>query len=510
MTSPTIEDRADELLLKGARARPAGDVEGAAEWPEPLDLRELAARDPDPPPMVIDDWLPSGYATLLGGHGGAGKSSIALQLAICVALGAEWCGLPVQQRRVLYLSCEDRELVLHWRLRRACDHAGVDMASLADRLDVLDLVGHQTILYGRHPLRGLAPTMAYNHLASRIESTGAEVVIVDGVTDTFGGNENDRAEVKQYVNALVGLITEARGAVLLVAHVNKAAASSGSTSEGYSGSTGWHNAVRARWYLRPETAQGEDGAEPTGDLLLGLQKTNFGSDNQSIRYRWDPNAHVFAGEPVMGTSTFERREQEAAERNGVLAALRSVIDTGDYCPAATNGQRTAYHVLSAAPGFPASLRSGGGVRRRFWRQIEELRRNGEIVERSIRRANRHYTPTLALKDSNGAACADASNASEAPHFGSTQDATASMRRMTQGVIGGARARTHAGPPPCTAAEYAQASGEGDAAAPRQHRVSRAVGSSVECGPASWFAARPAPPPSRPCTPAEYAAAQGEL
>ncbi len=65
--------------------------------------------------MIIPDWLPCGYATLAG-HGGAGKSYIALYLAFCMAAGRDFFGVELDQRRVLYLSCEDRSDVLHWRL----------------------------------------------------------------------------------------------------------------------------------------------------------------------------------------------------------------------------------------------------------------------------------------------------------------------------------------------------------------------------------------------------------
>lgn len=125
-------DRAAEELdaLTGdSRTRTGFAEPESGTWPVPLDLREMARHDPEPPPMIIPDWLPCGYATMLAGHGGAGKSGIALQLAVNIALGLDWCRLPVEQRRVLYLSCEDRERALHWRLRRICDHADVDIRS---------------------------------------------------------------------------------------------------------------------------------------------------------------------------------------------------------------------------------------------------------------------------------------------------------------------------------------------------------------------------------------------
>jgi hypothetical protein len=93
-------------------------------------LEALAEHEPQPPQFIIPDWLPCGYATLLAGHGGVGKSMIALYVAVCIAAGAPFFGLEVQRRRVLFISCEDRTDVLHWRLKRICVHLGIEMASV--------------------------------------------------------------------------------------------------------------------------------------------------------------------------------------------------------------------------------------------------------------------------------------------------------------------------------------------------------------------------------------------
>src|SRR5690606_6157718 len=217
---------------------------------------------------------------------------------VCIALGIDFAGLRVERRRVLYLSCEDRENVLHWRLDRICRHLGISLADLAGHLHIVELVGRDSMLWARDPRTGAFVTAAYGQLEARMRETRAAVLVVDGVTDTFGGNENSRPEVKSYVNVLLPLVPADIGALLLLGHVAKLTASNAATSEGYSGSTGWHNAVRARWYLYPETEQDEDGGRPqrTGRLALELQKSNLGPIDETIPWRWSEAAHMFLPE----------------------------------------------------------------------------------------------------------------------------------------------------------------------------------------------------------------------
>jgi RecA-family ATPase len=388
--------------VPASRSTNAATPKCSTRWPSPLDLEALAEREPAAPAFLIPDWLPTGYATLLAGHGGAGKSQVALMLAVCLASGRPFFGMPVKRSRVLVIDCEDRENVVHWRLARLCAHLGVDLASLRGMLDIIDLVGHDAILWASPDREGRALTAAYGALVQRIEAQQSQVLIVDGISDTFGGNENARSDVKRYVNALLALISPDTGALLLVGHVDKSTAKTSTTGEGYSGSTGWHNAVRARWYLHPETRDSDEGAERTGELLLELQKSNLGRTDQSIRLAWDDAAHVLAAKTEgTGFVHLDRVERERGEETGVLAALLACSARG-YVPAAMTGPRTAYNVLSAAAEFPDTLRSAGG-KSRFKRLLERLRHRGDIIETSHMRGgkDRHPVQILAISDQCG-------------------------------------------------------------------------------------------------------------
>lgn len=396
----------DQSIERIARGQERLDAEAAKHsWPAPLDLAALSGHEPRQPQFIVPDFIPAGYATLLAGHGGVGKSAIALYLAVCIALGLLWAGVACAARCVLYLSCEDREGVLHWRLDRICRHLGISLAELAGRLFILDLVGHDSILWDRDPKTGYTVTPGYGQLCEHMQRSGAEVLFVDGITDTYAGSNATASEVKRYVNALVGLVPPDTGAAVLLGHVSRPTAANSVTTEGYGGTTGWHNAVRSRMYLYPETEQADDAGRPerTGRLLLELQKSNLGRIDRAISWRWDDDAHLFL--PEAAPTEFDRQHQSREERRGILLALKACMAASIIVPAAMSGPRTSYIALRDRPEFPQSMRSGKPAVRRFWREIEALRQLKQVDEESYERSNRHKALKLVLTQEGLRQCA---------------------------------------------------------------------------------------------------------
>ncbi|MBA2412563.1 MAG: AAA family ATPase [Burkholderiaceae bacterium] len=371
-----------------------GHDHDALPLPRVLDLAALSASEPQQPRFVIPDWLPCGEVTLFAGHGGSGKSAIALLAAVCIASGREFYGLQVQRQRIVYFSLEDGADVLHWRLSRVCSWLGVEMEALAGWLTVVDATtGEMSLMVETRD--GPSLTSAYAWLKERVQpGYGA---VIDGASDAFDGDENARRSVRRFVRVLRRLIGP-DGFVLLLAHVDKATVRAGNSTQGYSGSTAWSNSVRARWYLRPD---GEDGS-----LLLELQKANHAPAGASMRLQWNESAHLFVGELAMPASKLDRELADSDERAAILDALRGCADSQPVVvvPAALTGQRTAHHVLCVRPEFPDSLRSGKPAIRRFWQQIERLRAMGAIEETSIRRSDRHYVRQFVVSADSARAC----------------------------------------------------------------------------------------------------------
>jgi RecA-family ATPase len=57
--------------------------------------------------FLVQELIPNPSLILLVGDSGLGKSALQYQLAICVAAGIPFLGLPVQRGRVLYLDYEN-------------------------------------------------------------------------------------------------------------------------------------------------------------------------------------------------------------------------------------------------------------------------------------------------------------------------------------------------------------------------------------------------------------------
>jgi len=101
--------------------------------------------------------------------------------------------------------------------------------------------------------------------------------------NVFTGSEIDRTQTQQFIGLLSRLAMTAVGGVVLIAHPSLTGIN---TDTGLSGTTQWHNAVRARFYLKGIKAEADE--QPDTDLReLVFKKNQFGPMSASIvlRYR---------------------------------------------------------------------------------------------------------------------------------------------------------------------------------------------------------------------------------
>jgi hypothetical protein len=329
----------DAALSRARDALARADVESGAQSEAPelfrfVDLGQLGS-PPEPQGWAWHAYMPAGHVTLLGGHGGAGKSTLALMVAACMASGRECFGKATMPARVCYFSGEDPAGLLLTRLARICRLLDLDLQQVRERLHILDASDADPVLFAELRANGVrsgATTPTYAALAGYIESHRIDVLIVDNASDVFDGDEIHRASVRAFVRSLVQLIRPHNGAVLLLAHVDKSTSRAGKAQihgEAYSGSTAWHNSVRSRLYLY-ETGPG------TFELLH--QKSNLGPKAQPLALDW-PTDGVFQVATTAGGMVADIAAR--CDTSALLGLIHEYTMRGEYVSTAPNSRANA-------------------------------------------------------------------------------------------------------------------------------------------------------------------------
>ncbi len=366
--------------------------------PELLDLSQLAKSEPEAPRFIVYPWLPENGPVLCAGHGGTSKSQLMLMLAVCIALELAFFGHACERRKVLFYSAEDSRDVLHWRLANICRALDVDLAALDGWLFIFDATAAESICYTDAADLGDRLTPRYRWLAAQIARHEIGVAFIDGVADVFDASENDRSKVKAFVRACMALVKPQRGSVVLIGHVNRPTAASPKSAEGYAGTTGWHNAVRARWYLRTEVA--EDGQPESGACaprILELQKSNYSPAGATLRLLWDAGKQVYTAdvpEPAGGVVEAIRARNE---RRMILTLLAQCEAIGRNVAVSEKANSNAGVILGEREGFPASFRGRDG-RKRLFRLLRQLEEDGLLRAETITTASRNRVDVWRLTD----------------------------------------------------------------------------------------------------------------
>lgn len=324
---------------------------------------------------LVRGLIPSKTVTLLSGDGGTGKSLIALQLAAAVALGKPWLGRAAASGQALFISAEDDEDELHRRLWDVVQSEGAALADL-DQLTVRSLAGENALLTALDARTGIQAT---SDLLRELDGFMAELkpalLVLDTLADLFPGNENDRAQARQFIGILRGLAMRHDCAVVLLAHPSLSGIQSGT---GMSGSTGWNNSVRSRLYLR-RVLHGDEEPNPDARVLEAM-KANYGPTGDEIALVWR-NGVFAANAPETGLDRMARRSK--AERV-FLKLLRMLAEQGRQVNSG-GGQTYAPSVFAAHP-------DGEGVTRQAFRDaMERMLASGRLVNVETGRASKRRT-----------------------------------------------------------------------------------------------------------------------
>jgi RecA-family ATPase len=138
--------------------------------------------------------------------------------------------------------------------------------------------------------------------------------------NVFAGSEIDRTQTQQFVGLLNRLALIANGSVVLIAHPSLTGIN---TDTGLSGSTQWHNAVRARFYLKGIKA--ESGEQPDDDLReMVFKKNQFGPKSASMVLRYRNGLFL----PEASLSGLDKVAREAKAEEIFLGLLKRFASEG--------------------------------------------------------------------------------------------------------------------------------------------------------------------------------------
>ena len=384
---------ANDLLQRDGYAVLAEILESAQVPPspppllKPISIKDVISNPSEPPAFTWEGYLPMGVVSMLSAHGGTGKSTIALMLAVSVAVGRELFGVHVRQGKSIFVSLEDSPQIVRHRLAHICNNWVIDPKTLEGTLQIVDGTEYPE-LFSAEPRGAGVTTDTYSELRRFIQEQKASLVVVDNASDAFGGDEIQRRQVRAFIRALAELAKLSNCTVLLLAHVDKTTSrnSGAQGGEGYSGSTAWHNSVRSRLFM---TRKDDDC------LLIEHQKSNLGKLQVPLNLYWPDGKLPMLVEHIDYDSGVKDRELGRIHDEKAAALLRMIAEFADrkqYCSPLPTARNNVFSLLKSEPAFQRlRLRSDDCKR-----VVNQCHRAKWIEEVEYRTGDRKYRQRWAL------------------------------------------------------------------------------------------------------------------
>ena len=261
-----------------------------------------------PPRWIIKGLLPEADLAVLFGASGAGKSFVALDVAIAIALGRPWRGCKVRQGRVVYIAAEGGGGV-SLRLQAYAKHNAVDLSEVP-----MAIIHDSPNLLKVEDIKDL--------VAAVVDAGPSDLIICDTFAQmTPGGNENSGEDMGLALKHARSLRDATGAMIMLVHHSGKDAAK---------GARGW-SGLRAAADAELEVVRDED----SDVRLLRVSKQKDGRDDLSWAFKLeevslgldddlDEITSVVVVETEMPSPEIEVEVTEEPRRSGEIE--RAVID----------------------------------------------------------------------------------------------------------------------------------------------------------------------------------------
>ena len=308
-----------------------------------------AISHPTPPQKFVwDAFLPLDTVTMLSGHGGHGKSLVALMLSIRASQGVQLFGIKTTKCKTLFVSLEDGKDVVRRRLASICKSWNIDPQELNGCLSIVDGTDDPHLFTAE--TRGMfGTTETYRELANLIKVEKFGLVIVDNASDAFDADEIQRRPVRAFIRSLVKIAKENSCAILLLAHVDKTTSRSRGyeSGENYSGSTAWHNSVKSRIYM---------SLKDDRTLILNHQKSNYGKEGDALNLIWPEDCLPQELHRVQGHNQgfSEALENGRADDDRAISLLKLIFEyeqRKQFCSPGITSRNGVHALLKSDPEF---------------------------------------------------------------------------------------------------------------------------------------------------------------
>lgn len=344
-------------------------------------LKDIMTADVEPVRYIVNPWIPRRHVTLCGGHGGEGKTLIALTITAHAACGISFADMEIEKSRVLFVSLEDEPNIVRLRLRKIIEAYKLPANEVLENLHLLDGTQTLTTLMTNGSGHNATPifTPAYHELNAY--ALGMDMIFIDNSSNAFDGDENNRQVVRTFVHGLASIARRNNASIVLLAHVDKAAARGGANGNNYSGSTAWHNTCRSRLAI----------IKKNGGTVIAHEKANLG-------VKAEPISLVFVDGVPMPEFSAKNTGHSAEEfdREEIIRAMRAAPDAGITVPASvTPGAHSAMKALESLPEYARAFRGRQGSQRAA-RAITALIRSGDIMRVEYKSPQRKIRERLVL------------------------------------------------------------------------------------------------------------------
>ena len=246
-----------------------------------------------PREWFIDKWLPANTVTMFTGEGGAGKSWLTLQAVCQICCGFRDAYLDPEFKRVadvtalrdvVFATYEDEPEEIKRRLQalaNAMPWIDDSLTTIYRHLHIVDLRGVGSVWgpgVGKHIQNTGDLLSAGEELREICEDKKARLLVLDPLSGAFGGNENDRTAVYDFVSDFRKWGDEAQCATLLIGHLPKSAEGK---IAGFSGNTAWQASARSMWMLSKRAFKEKD-KEEKHHWALEHTKSNYAAPQREI------------------------------------------------------------------------------------------------------------------------------------------------------------------------------------------------------------------------------------